>query len=210
MKLPPPHRIHRTTLPRPVFVAASGLGLLLASACSDRAADDKAKAAAARRCVGGRGCRARSCRADRRAARGGRAGQPVEGGLLRRDARAHLVLAGCLHRRGAPHAGRCLQVRAGQGRHDPGADAQHQEAAGLDRGLRPRGVHRRDVLHAGAGRQGRRQPDARRAARAEERGRAAGLVPEVRHRKQRAARTPGTRRSTPGPRRRAAPGRTSS
>ncbi len=37
---------------------------------------------------------------------------------------------------------------------------------------------------AGAGRQGRRQPDARGAARAEERGRAAGVVPEVRHQQQ--------------------------
>jgi hypothetical protein len=47
VKLSPTHRIHRTALTRPVLAAAAGLGLLLASACSDRAADDKAKAAAA-------------------------------------------------------------------------------------------------------------------------------------------------------------------
>ena len=59
-----------------------------------------------------------------------------------------------------------------------------QEAAGLDRGLRPRGVHRRDVLHAGAGRDGRRQSDARGAARPDERRRAEGVVPQVCGREQ--------------------------
>ena len=39
--------IQPSALQRPVLVAAVGLGVLLASACSDRAAEDKAKAKAA-------------------------------------------------------------------------------------------------------------------------------------------------------------------
>jgi hypothetical protein len=47
MKLLPTHRIRRTALTRTALATAAGLGLLLASACSDRTGDDKAKVAGA-------------------------------------------------------------------------------------------------------------------------------------------------------------------
>ncbi len=47
MQQPPVHRTHGAAVTRPVLVAAAGLGLLLASACSDRVGDDKAAAAVA-------------------------------------------------------------------------------------------------------------------------------------------------------------------
>ena len=125
------------------------------------------------------------CAAAVRGSAGGRGpGESGEGRLLRRDARAHVLFARCIHRRRADHAGRGLQVRAGQGRRRQRPEAQHRPAARLGGRLRPRRIHRRDVLDAGAGCQGWRQPDARGVAQSQERRRAAGLVPEVCRREQ--------------------------
>ena len=114
--------------------------------------------------------------ADSRETRGRGCGEPVEGRLLRRDARAHVLFARRLHRRRPDHRGQGHKFAQGgdvvvNGKHNIGrpldwvAVSDHAEFIG-------------EVFDAGSGCQGRRQPDARGTARPQVRGRAACLVHE--------------------------------